>query len=226
MLTLLGLGVIALGFAIRLNPLLVVVAAALVTGLTGGIGPLEVLDAFGRAFNDSRFVSASLLVLPVVGALERAGLQERARALIAVLGGITVSRLLVTYQLFRQLTAAMGLASIAGQAETVRPLLAPMAEAATERSGQALTDRSRQAVRAMAAATENVGVFFGEDIFLAIGSVLLMVAVMDHAGVELEPLQLSVWAIPTAIVAFLVHGARLVLFERRLRAPETGTGPK
>ena len=32
----------------------------------------------------------------------------------------------------------------------------------------------------------------------------------------LEPLQLSVWAIPTAIAAFIIHGARLWWLDRRL----------
>ena len=73
-------------------------------------------------------------------------------------------------------------------------------------------------IRAMAAATDNIGVFFGEDIFLAIGSILLMVGFLAQSGIVLEPLQLSVWAIPTAIAAFLIHGARLMLFGRRQRA--------
>lgn len=216
MLTLVGVVVVAVGFAVRLNPLLVVIIAAFVTGWAGGIAPLAVLDAFGRAFHESRLVSASLLVLPVVGVLERAGLQERARALIARLEKVTVARLLFTYQLFRQITAAVGLISIAGQAQTVRPLVAPMAEAAAERDAPTMSDDDRARVRAMAAATDNIGVFFGEDVFLAIGSVMLMVAVLGHAGVTLEPLQLSAWAAPSALAALVAHGARLALFQRSL----------
>ena len=49
-------------------------------------------------------------------------------------------------------------------------------------------------------------------------STLLMVGFLAQSGIVLEPLQLSVWAIPTAIAAFLIHGARLVLFGRRQRA--------
>jgi uncharacterized membrane protein len=68
----------------------------------------------------------------------------------------------------------------------------------------------------MSAATDNVGLFFGEDIFLAIGSVLLIVGFLDQSGITVEPLTLSVWAIPTAIAAFVIHGARLLLFDRSL----------
>ena len=64
-------------------------------------------------------------------------------------------------------------------------------------------------VKAMAAATDNVGLFFGEDIFIAIGSILLMKGFMAQNGIELSPFELSVWAIPTAIAAFAIHGFRI-----------------
>ena len=76
----------------------------------------------------------------------------------------------------------------------------------------------------MSAATDNVGLFFGEDIFLAIGSILLMKGVLEGYGYVIEPLHLSLWAIPTAIAAFLIHGFRLRRLERRMAAPaERGT---
>jgi uncharacterized membrane protein len=74
----------------------------------------------------------------------------------------------------------------------------------------------RERIRAEAAAAENVGLFFGEDIFVAIGSILLIKGFLEQNGVLVEPLQLSVWAIPTAIVAFAAHATRLFLVERRL----------
>ena len=69
---------------------------------------------------------------------------------------------------------------------------------------------------AVISATDNVGLFFGEDIFIAIGSILLMKGFLEQYGIILEPLELSVWAIPTAIAAFLIHGARLMLLDRKL----------
>lgn len=217
MLTLLGVAVVVLGFAARFNPLLVVVVAAMVTGLAAGLPPLEVLKALGKGFNDNRLVTVALLVYPVVGVAERAGLQERARMLIARLRGVSLAPLLIAYMAFRQITAALGLMSIAGQAPTIRPLVAPMAEGAMEARVGELPGEISQAIRAQAAATDNIGLFFGEDIFLAIGSILLMVGVLAQEGITLDPLQLSVWAIPSAVAAFVIHGARLVLFERRLR---------
>lgn len=214
MLVLAGIAVIALGFLLRFNPMLVVVVSALVTGLAAGLDPIRILATFGKAFNDSRYVSAIYIVLPVIGVLERYGLQARARELIGRMRGVTAGRLLVGYLLFRQVFAALGLTSVAGHPQTVRPLVAPMAEAAAE--AQAGSAGEAERVKAMAAATDNIGLFFGEDIFLAIGSILLMKGVLQGYGIELEPFQLSVWAIPTAIAAFAIHGARLLLLDRRL----------
>ena len=98
----------------------------------------------------------------------------------------------------------------------VRPLIAPMAEAAEERHG-AITTSIRMEIRAFAAATDNIGLFFGEDVFIAIGSVLLMKGFLQQSGYVVAPLDLALWAIPTAILAFLVHGTRLLLLDRRLK---------
>ena len=214
MLVLAGIAVIVGGFLLRFNPLLVVVAAALVTGMAAHLGPITVLSALGKAFNTNRYVTIIYIVLPVVGILEAHGLQARARALIGRIRGATMGRLLVAYLVFRQLSAALGLTSIAGPAQTVRPLVAPMAEAAAETQSRGLADPDH--AKAMAAATDNVGLFFGEDIFIAIGSILLMKGVLQANGIELAPLALSVWAIPTAIAAFLIHGGRLLWADRRL----------
>ena len=122
------------------------------------------------------------------------------------------------YLLIRQLSLALGLTSVAGHAQTVRPLVAPMAEAAAEGQKDDLSEDEREQVKAMSAATDNVGLFFGEDIFIAIGSILLMVGFLEQQGIVLTPFQLSVWAIPTAFAAFLIHGFRLWRLDRRLSA--------
>jgi uncharacterized membrane protein len=216
MLTLLGFAVLVVGFAVRLNPILVVVAAAMTTGIAAGLGLVEVLEAFGKAFNENRFVSATYMILLLIGTLERAGLQERAKMLIARFRQVSVGALLIGYFVFRQATSAIGLHPIAGQERTVRPLLAPMAEAAVESHVGPVDEATRQAVRAQAAATDNIALFFGEDVFVAIGSILLMVGFVRASGIELDPIELSIWAIPTAIVALAIHTTRLVLFQRRM----------
>ncbi|HYM17400.1 MAG TPA: DUF969 family protein [Micropepsaceae bacterium] len=217
MLPLIGIGVVVLGFALRLNGLLVVAAAAIATALAGGLDLVTAISAFGHAFNENRYVSITFLVLPAIGALERAGLQERARDMIEAMRAMTVSRIIVLYLLMRETAAAIGLTSLGGQAQMVRPLIAPMAEAAAEARLGTLSDETRQAVRAQAAAAENVGWFFGEDIFVALGSVLLIRGILEQNGILVQPLQLSLWSIPTAIAAFAIHATRIYVFEQRLK---------
>ena len=216
MLVLSGLLVVVLGFAFRVNPLLVVTCAGLVTGLAGGLGLVPTLATLGHAFAESRYVAIVWLVLPVIGLLERAGLRERAREVVTRMQGASTGRVLLTYLALRQVTAALGLVSLGGHPQMVRPLIAPMAEGAAERDVADLDDDTRHEIRAQAAAVDNIGVFFGEDIFIAIGSILLIKGVLEQAGIRVLPTELAVWAIPTAIAAFVIHGARLLLFDRRL----------
>ena len=213
---LLGIALVVVGFALRFNPLLVVAVAAIVTGLLGGMPFLKVLATLGHGFNENRFVTLPYIVLPVIGLLERYGLQQRARTLISSIRGATTGRLLIVYLVFRQVVSALGLKDVAGHAQMVRPLLAPMAVAAAEKQHGELDEDTDEQVKAMSAATDNVGLFFGEDIFLAIASILLIQASLASFGIALTPLQLSMWAIPSAICAFVIHGARLLLFDRRL----------
>jgi uncharacterized membrane protein len=213
---LLGIAIVVAGFALRFNPLLVVVGAALATGVLAGLDLVAVTEALGKAFNDNRYITVTWIILPVIGLLERYGLQQRARTLIGGMRGATMGKLLVTYLAFRQITAAIGMKDIGGHPQAVRPLVAPMAEAAAEKSHGDLSGDEREQVKAMAAATDNVGLFFGEDIFFAIASILLIQGVFESAGYPLTPLQLSVWAIPTAICAFIIHGQRILAMDRRL----------
>ena len=213
---LLGIAIVIIGFALRLNPLLVVAVAAMATGLLGHMPFLKVLATLGHGFNENRYVTIIYIVLPVIGLLERYGLQQRARSLIENMRGATTGRLLLAYLGFRQIISALGLTSVCGQAQTVRPLMAPMAVAAAEKQHGALDEETSDRVKAMSAATDNVGLFFGEDIFLAVASILLIQSSLESFGIHLLPFQLSVWAIPSAVCAFLIHGARLFLLDRQL----------
>jgi uncharacterized membrane protein len=214
---LLGIALVVVGFALRFNPLLVVAVAAIATGLLGGMPFLKVLGVLGHGFNENRIVTLIYIVLPVIGLLERYGLQQQARALISRMRGATTGRVLILYLGFRQIFAALGLTSVAGQAQTVRPLVAPMALAAAEKEHGELDEATAEHVAAMSAATDNVGLFFGEDIFIAISSILLIQGALKTYGIELTPFELSIWALPSAICAFLIQATRLLLLDRRLR---------
>ncbi|HZV85602.1 MAG TPA: DUF969 domain-containing protein [Brevundimonas sp.] len=224
---LLGIGVLVAGFVARLNPLAVILVAAIVTGAAAvvapGVGAAELtqaavatLAAFGKAFNDYRYISVIWLVLPLIGLLERYGLQEQARALVGKMRSATTGRILLAYFVLRQVSAAAGLTKLGGHPQMVRPLIAPMAEAAAEARYGALPDPLRWRIRAHAAAVDNIALFFGEDIFFAIASILLIKGFLEANGIVLEPWQLAVWAIPSAIFALLIHGARLIRLDQTI----------
>lgn len=216
MLPLIGILIVVAGFALRFNPLAVVVTAAIATGLAAGHTLTDVVAAFGKAFIESRSVAVVWLALPVIGLLERSGLKERARIVVSRIKVATTGRLLLAYLAVRQITAALGLTSLGGHAQMVRPLIAPMAEAAAETTVGDIDDATRYRIRAHAAATDNIGVFFGEDIFIAIGSILLIRGFLEQNGIHVEATSLAVWAVPTAICAFVIHGVRLLMLDRRL----------
>jgi uncharacterized membrane protein len=167
---LLGIALVVIGFALRFNPLLVVALAAIVTGLLGHMPFAKVLGVLGHGFNENRTVTLIYIVLPVIGLLERFGLQQQARALIERMRGATTGRLLIVYMIFRQIFGALGLTSVA----------------------------------------------FGEDIFIAVSSILLIQGALKVYGIELTPFELSAWAIPSAVCALLIHGTRLLLLDRWL----------
>lgn len=213
---LLGVAWVVVGFVLRMNPVIVVVSAGLVSGIAAGKTIAELLALLGDSFVSNRALLMFAMTLPTIGLLERAGLREHALRWIAQWRGLTLARLLTGYLAVRQGLSTVGLIDIAGHAQTVRPLLAPMSESAAEKPHGLLPRDEIQRVHALAAATDNVGRFFGEDVFLAFGAVLLIQGFYAEHGIMLEPLQIALWAIPTAIAAFVIHAVRIVLFQRAL----------
>ncbi|HEX2691289.1 MAG TPA: DUF969 family protein, partial [Kofleriaceae bacterium] len=71
---LIGVAVVVAGFALKQNPILVVVIAGLASGIVAGKSPGDLLELLGKAFINSRSLLLFTLTLPVIGVLERAGL--------------------------------------------------------------------------------------------------------------------------------------------------------
>ena len=199
MLKLTGILIVAIGFALRLNTLLSVLAAGIITGLIAGFTLNEIMTMLGTFFIDNRFMTLPvILMMPVIGLLEKYGLQERAAILIKSAGAATAGRVFMLYQFIREFTSMLGL-QIGNHASMVRPLVAPMAEgAAAARHGE-LDEKTTMTIRAHAAASENIGNFFADDILVAVGPVLLMKGFFDVSNVEVEILHLAWWGLPTAL---------------------------
>jgi uncharacterized membrane protein len=73
LLPLIGIPIVVIGFALRFNPLLVVVVAGLATGLLVGMDFGMLLETFGEKFVNSRSLATFILILPVIGLLEYYG---------------------------------------------------------------------------------------------------------------------------------------------------------
>ena len=226
MIKLIGIVVVAVGFALRLNTLLVVVLAAIVTGLVAGFSFHEIMRLAGQYFIDNRFlVLPVILMVPVVGVLERHGLQERVASLMRQSRAATAGRVLWFYQALREVTSMVGL-SVGNHAAMVRPLVAPMAEGAAEveaRPGAAHGPAAT--IRAHAAASENVGNFFADDIFVAVGALLLIKGFFDAVGVEVALRDIQLWSLPTALWALAVGWWRYRMLDRRLARAGRESGP-
>jgi uncharacterized membrane protein len=215
---LVGVAVVVLGFALRLNALLVVVVAGLATGFAAGMDFVRILELTGEAFLKNRFLMIFILTLPVIGLLERNGLREQSERWVLGLKRLSTGRLLIAYQALRQCAAMIGLTHLGGHPQTVRPLLVPMAEATATRGVGPLPDHLRERLRALCAATDNVALFFGEDVFVAFGAVLLMQAFLAQHQIAVEPLQIALWGLPTAVAAIMIHGARVARLDYRMAA--------
>ncbi|RYL92538.1 DUF969 domain-containing protein [Sporolactobacillus sp. THM7-4] len=213
---LIGVGLIVIGFALRFNPLVVVTLSALITGLIGGMPLVKLITQFGEAFTMNRYMSILIITLPVIGLLERNGLQKQSAILVSKFKKATVGRIIIFYLAIRELAAALGLNSIGGHPQTVRPLIAPMAEGAAKAKYGDVPEEEKENIRAHAAAADNIGLFFGEDIFVAVGGILLMKGFFDQNGIHTDPILMALWGIPTALFVFFVHSIRLILLDRRL----------
>jgi len=224
MLKLTGILIVAIGFSLRLNTLLSVLAAGIITGLIAGFTLNEIMTMLGAFFIDNRFMTLPvILMMPVIGLLEKYGLQERAAILIKSTGAATAGRVFMLYQFIREFTSMLGL-QIGNHASMVRPLVAPMAEgAAAARHGE-LDEKTTMTIRAHAAASENIGNFFADDILVAVGPVLLMKGFFDVSNVEVEILHLAWWGLPTALWVLAVGWWRNHVLDRRLARIKTPTG--
>ena len=217
MIKLLGIVVIAAGFALRWNALLVVTLAGVLTGWLAGFSWPDIVSMLGQYFVDNRALTLPVILLvPAIGMLEQHGLQQHVTALMRRAKAATPGRVLWLYQVLRELTSTIGM-SIGNHASMIRPLIVPMAEGAARRSAP-LGDAAAQRIRAHAAASENVGNFFADDIVVAVGAVLLIKGFFESVGVPVSLEHLKLWSAPTAVWAAAVGWWRYRALDRRLRA--------
>ena len=69
MLSLLGVVVVIIGFALKLEPIAIIVVSAIVTAVCGGINVVDLLTSVGTTFVANRLITIILMIL--TGTLEK-----------------------------------------------------------------------------------------------------------------------------------------------------------
>ena len=132
---LIGILIVILGFAFKLDSILIIFISAIVTAFVGGLGVDGFLETFGTTFVSNRSMAIFIMILLVTGTLERNGLREGAASLIQKVKGVTAGKLVCAYGVMRAFFAAFNV-GFGGVAGFVRPVVLPMAEGAIEAEGE------------------------------------------------------------------------------------------
>lgn len=214
MINLIGILIILIGTTFEFNLLLTILLVIFVMGLFAGISPVAILEMIGNAFVAYRFLSIFFLVLPLWGLLERLGLYKKMEAEFQYVKDATAGRILQLYMTVRQASVALGI--MLGGHQIARTLVAPMVLEAAKREGRLLPSMVDR-VKAMIVATENCGNFFGQLLFIASGGSLFVRAVLEQAGYPVSILRLVLYALPTALAAYVIVMVRCTLLDSALR---------
>lgn len=223
LLKLIGVVIIVVGIAMKLRTTLVVVVAALTTGLIAGLplfshegffqqipfltkpGQTGIVNTLGKAFTDNRLMTLFILTLPAIGLSERFGLQEQSAALIRRFRAATVGRLQIVYQLFRVLHGAIGV-RLNGHPSFVRPLIFPMSLGAAQAKANSdeVEERIVERIKAANAAAENYGNFYGQNLSPVQAGILLVYGVMQGLGFAVGVWDLVRYTIPVVVASILL----------------------
>ena len=79
LLKLLGIVIVIAGFALKLDSILVILVAAVVTALVGGLGPVTLLETLGSTFVANRSMAIFIIVMLPIGILTSYVLWKKGR---------------------------------------------------------------------------------------------------------------------------------------------------
>jgi len=225
--TLIGVLIVIVGFALKLDAILIIMLAAVVTALVGGLGIEAMLTTLGSTFVANRAMTIFILLLLVIGTLERNGLRESAAKLIAKAKGSSPGMVIGVYGVLRSIFAAFNI-SFGGVAGFVRPVVMPMAEGAIEAKGHKPHPDHVEALKGMSSGIENISWFFFQVLFVGGAGGLLIQSTLANLEepIHVELLDLVIAAIPTAVFAVLVAIVVYYLKDRKLMKKYYGEASK
>lgn len=213
---LIGVLIVVIGFAIKLDTISTVVIAGIATGLVAGIPLDELLRLLGEKFLSNRLATMFVLTLPVIGLCERYGLKDKAVDFISQIKAATVGRITLLYQAIRALSAALSL-RIGGHPQFVRPLINPMAQAAAVTKYGEVDEKTEDQIKGLVAGAENAGNFFGQNVFMASSGTLLIATTLQEQGYDtVTALDIAKWSIPIAVLSVVVGAIYYTIFDKKL----------
>ena len=201
---LLGVLIVIVGFALKLDSILIIFLALITTGIVGGLGVGGLLETIGTNFVANRSMAIFMMILLVTGTLERNGLREAAANLIKKVKSATAGKLIAVYGVLNGLFGAFNV-GFGGVAGFIRPVLLPMAEGAIENKEGTVNEEHLEEVKGLAAAMQNFTWFFFQVLFVG-GAGGYEVSLIDLAAVE----------IPVALFSLVVSCVYIIVKDNRI----------
>ena len=215
MLSLLGVLVVVIGFALKLEPIAIIFVSTIVTAVCGQIPPGELLETVGSTFVANRTQLITIILMLLTGTLERNGLKEAGAELIRKLKGLSTGMLIAVWGVIYEL-AIIFKVPIGSVPAYVRPILMPMTMGIVESNGRPVPEEHEECLKALYGMHYNVGNFFGQCCFAANGSVLLIQSTLANIGYEVDVMQIVRVQIPVAIFAMVMAAAYTIIVDTRM----------
>ena len=212
---LVGVLIVIVGFALKLDSILIIFLALIATGLVGGLGIDGLLEAIGTNFVANRSMAIFIMILLVTGVLEKNGLREAAANLLRKVKGATAGKVIAAFGVMRAAFAAFNV-GFGGVAGFVRPVLLPMAEAAVTNQGHEMNEQHFEDIKGMSSAMENFMWFFFQVLFVGGSGGILVQTTLASLGYEVDLLSLAAAEIPVAIAALVVSCVVTVMKDNKL----------
>lgn len=220
-----GILIVIAGFALKLDSILIVLIAAIVTAIVGDLGVTGLLETLGTSFISNRNMAIFILIMLVTGTLERNGLKHAASSLIGKIRNASAGAVIGAYGIMRGTFAAFNV-SFGGVAGFVRPIVMPMATGAIEAKGEEPDEEHVEQLKGMASGMENIAWFFCQVLFVGGSGALLVQSTLETLGYNVELLELAKVEIPVAIFAITTGIVYYFLKDRKLHKRYYGRKPK
>lgn len=158
---LLGVLVVIIGFAIKLEPIAIIVVSAIVTAIFGGINVIDLLETVGTTFVANRNQLITIILMILTGTLERNGLKEAGADLIRRAKGLTTGMLIAIWGVLDEIFIIFKI-PIGGIPSFVRPIMMPMTLGIIESKGYDIAPEHEETIKALYGKDYNVSNFFGQ----------------------------------------------------------------